>query len=135
MNKIKILSSSEISRGNMSDLIGMFNNMPAEDSQQDSHHLTPRGVSGGSSLGADTNGSSVIRKSSLSSLDTQSYTSPYSSFLSSHENNRNHQIDLTKPKGYFLLSIHFYQTRFNYNDIHISQVLLVNNFICCQFRL
>ena len=103
-------SSSKISRGNTSDLIGMFNNMSASDEQQqDPNHLTPRGVLGGSSLGSDTNNSSVIRKSSRSlspsPLHIRLSTSPStsSSFLSPHENNRNHQIGLTKSAGLYLL--------------------------------
>ena len=103
-------SSNKISRGNMSELIGMFNNMSADEQQQqqqqqDSNHLTPRGVSGVSSLGLTDTNSSVIRKSSRSlspsPLHMRLSTSP-SSFLS-HENNRN-QIGLNKQKtGYFLL--------------------------------
>ena len=103
-------SSSKISRGNTSDLIGMFNNMSASDEQQqDPNHLTPRGVLGGSSLGTDMNNSSVIRKSSRSlspsPLHMRLSTSPSSSsFLSPQENNRNHQIGLTKSAGYLLTS-------------------------------
>ena len=104
-------SSSKISRGNTSDLIGMFNNMSTADEQQDSNLLTTRGaVSGvstsGSGLGAATNNSSVIRKSSRSLSPSPFHirlsTSP-SSFLSPNENNRNHQIGLTKTPGYILL--------------------------------
>ena len=100
-------SSSKISR--TSDLIGMFNNMSASDEQQqDPNHLTPRGVLGGSSLGADMNNGSVIRKSSRSlspsPLHMRLSTSPSSSFLSPKENNRNHQIGLTKSAGYLLTS-------------------------------
>ena len=97
-------SSSKISRGNTSDLIGMFNNMSA-DEQQDPNHLTPRGVSGVSSLGTDTN-SSVIRKSSRSlspsPLHMRLSTSP-SSAITLHENNRNPPLGITKSTGYFLL--------------------------------
>ena len=105
-------SSSKISRGNTSDLIGMFNNMSTADEQQDSNLLTTRGaVSGvstsGSGLGAATNNSSVIRKSSRSLSPSPFHirlsTSP-SSFLSPNENNRNHQIGLTKSAGYLLTS-------------------------------
>ena len=108
-------SSSKISRGNTSGLIGMFNNMSAADEQQDSNLLTPRGVASGfssssSGMGADTNNSSVIRKSSRSLSPSPFHirlsTSPSSS-LSPHENNRNHQIGLSKTTGYFLLPNQF----------------------------
>ena len=97
-------SSSKISRGNTSDLIGMFNHMSA-DEQQDSNHLTPRGVSGVSSLGTDTHGS-VVRKSSRSLSPSPFHirlsTSPSSSTLP-HGNNRNPFLR-NESKGYFLLS-------------------------------
>ena len=99
-------SSSKISRGNTSGLIGMFNNMSA-DEQQDSNHLTPRGVSSVSSLGIDTNNSSVIRKSSRSlspsPLHIRLSNSASSSFLSHENNGKTNQIGLTKSTGYFLL--------------------------------
>ena len=70
-------SSSKISRGNTSDLIGMFNNMSDDQQQpsQDPHHLTPTAHSrsgGGSSLGLDTiTSTSSVRTRSLSPLPLQ----------------------------------------------------------------
>ena len=98
-------SSSKISRGNTSDLVGMFNNMSV-DEQQDPNHLTPRGASGVSSLGPDTN-SSVIRKSSRSlspsPLQMRLSTSLSSTTPSFHENSKA-IIGLNKSTGYLLFA-------------------------------
>ena len=97
-------SSSKISRGNTSDLVGMFNNMSV-DEHQDPNHLTPRGASGVSSLGPDTN-SSVIRKTSRS-LSPSPLQMRLSTSISSttpfHENSKA-IIGLNKSTGYLLFA-------------------------------